>query len=125
VDRGKLDHNSVPGIIVEVIEHENYRIVCKGGVLKECLGAQRFQTEPIKKVENYNLQEAFDNWNFMRRISICEALSFISKMGGKGFFFCNCKGKCDKNNCQCKKNNRDCNSKCHPSNINCSNHNLS
>ena len=52
VDRGKLDHKSVPGVICEVTEHGNYRIVCKGGVLKDCLVAQRFQVEQIKKPEH-------------------------------------------------------------------------
>jgi len=120
-DRGKLDHKSVPGVIVEVTEHNNYRIVCKGGTLKECLGAQRFQGERLKKPEHYNLDEPFSNWQFMRKISIREALTFISKMGGQGFFFCNCKGKCNKNNCKCRKKFRQCNSKCHPQNTNCLN----
>ncbi len=48
VDRGKMDHKSVPGVIVEVTKHDNYRIACKGGVLKECMGAQRFQVESLK-----------------------------------------------------------------------------
>ena len=121
VDRGKLDHKSVPGVIVEVTEHDNYRIACKGGTLKECLGAQRFQVETLKKPKHYDLDEPFSNWQFMRKISIREALTYISKMGGQGFFFCNCKGKCDKNNCKCRKNGRQCNSKCHPQNSNCLN----
>ncbi len=33
---------SVPGVIAEVTEHDIYRIACKHGVLKTCLGAQRF-----------------------------------------------------------------------------------
>ncbi len=103
MDRGKLDHKSVPGVIVEVTEHDNYRIACKGGVLKDCLGGQRCQVENIKRVKHYDLQEAFDNWKFMRKISIREALTFISKMGGQGFFFCNCKGNCDKNTCNARK----------------------
>ncbi len=77
VDRGKLDHKSVPGVIVEVTEY-NYRITCKGGVLKDCLGRQRFQVEKIKRVELYDLHEAFGNWKFIRKISIWEAPTFIS-----------------------------------------------
>jgi hypothetical protein len=49
VNRGKLDCKSVPGVIVEVTEHDNYRISCKGGVLKDCLGTQRFQIEKSRK----------------------------------------------------------------------------
>jgi hypothetical protein len=59
--------------------------------------------KPIKKAEHYDLEEAYSNWKFMRQISIREALTYISKMDGQGNFFCNCKGKCDKNNCKCKK----------------------
>jgi hypothetical protein len=121
VDRGKLDHRSVPGIIVEVTKHDNYRIVCKGGLLRDCLGAQRFQVEALKRAEHYDLTEAVANWKHFRLISIREALTFISKMGGQGFFFCNCKGKCDKNTCKCRKNHRPCNSKCHPTSTSCVN----
>ncbi len=46
------------------MEHDNCRIACKGGVLKECLGAQRFQIEKIKRVEHFDLKEAFENWKF-------------------------------------------------------------
>ncbi len=80
VDRGKLEHKSVPGVIAEVTEHDNYRIACKGGVLKDCLGGQRFPVEKIKRVEHYDLQKAFGNWKFIRKISIRESLTFISKM---------------------------------------------
>jgi hypothetical protein len=121
-DRGKLDHKSVPGVIVEVTKHDNYRIACKGGLLKDCLGAQLFQVESVKQAEHYNLQNAFANWTTLRKISIREALAAISKMGGQGFFFCNCKGKYDKRNCKCRKNGRECNSKCHPRSTSCCNH---
>jgi hypothetical protein len=57
----------------------------------------------MKKVEHYGLQEAFGNWRFMRKIAIREALTFISKMGGQGFFFCNCKGSCDKTHANARK----------------------
>jgi hypothetical protein len=42
VGKGKLDHKSVPGIICKIMEHSNYSIFCKGGVLKDCLMKQRF-----------------------------------------------------------------------------------
>jgi hypothetical protein len=122
VDRGKLNHKSVPGVVCEVTEHGNYRIVCKGGVLKDCLMAQHFQLEEIKKPENYDLQNALENWQGAKRISICEALRVISLLGGQGFFFCNCKGNCKKNGCKCRKNGRQCNSKCHPCSTVCENH---
>ncbi len=62
MDRGKLDHKSVPGVICEVTEHGNYRIACKGGVLKDCLIAQCFQVEDLKKPEHYDFQDALENW---------------------------------------------------------------
>jgi hypothetical protein len=70
------------GVIVEVTKHDNYRIACKGGVLKECLGAQRFQVESLKDTAHYDLDVAFRSWSTMKKISIREALSHISKMGG-------------------------------------------
>ncbi len=50
MDRGKLDHKSVPRVIVELTEHDNYIIACKGGVLKDCLGGQRFQVEKSREL---------------------------------------------------------------------------
>jgi hypothetical protein len=88
----------------------------------DCLMAQRFQVEPIKKPENYDLQNALENWQGAKKISVREALRAISMMGGQGFFFCNCKGNCKKNGCKCRKNGRQCNSKCHPCSTACKNH---
>ncbi len=109
MDRGKLNHKSVPGVICVVKEHGNYQIVCKGGVLKDCLMAQR-----MKKPEHYDLQTALENWQWGKQISIHEALRAILMLGGQGFFFCNCKENCKKNGCKCRKNGRQCKSKCHP-----------
>ncbi len=92
MDRGKLDHKSVPGVICEVTEHGSYRIVCKRGVLKDCLTAQHFQEELIKKPEHYDLQNALENWQGAKKISICEALRAILVMGGQGFFYATAKG---------------------------------
>jgi hypothetical protein len=55
VDRGKINHKSVPGVICVVTEHGNNQIVCKGGVLKDCLMAQRFQVEELKKPETFRI----------------------------------------------------------------------
>ncbi len=96
MERSKLDHKSVPGIICQVTKHNNYRIVCEGGALKYYLIVQRFWVEPIKKAENYDLEDALQNWETKAKTSICEALHAISMMGGQGFFFCNCKGSCNK-----------------------------
>ena len=120
MDRAKLYHKSVPVVIVKVTEHDNYIISCKEGVLKDSLGVQRFQIEKIKKAEHYDLNEAFEKLKFMRKNSIREALTFTSKMGGQGFFFCNCKVKCDKNTCKCKEK---INNKCYPRSNSCKNHN--
>ena len=93
VDRGKLDPHSVPEVVCEVTEDDKYRIACNGGVLKDCLAWEWFQIEMIKKAEHYALQDALENWQTKKRISIREALAAISMMGGQGCFFCNCKGK--------------------------------
>ncbi len=82
MDRGKLDHKSVPGVICEVTDNGYYRIVFKGGVLKDCLMTQRFQVEELKKAEHYDLQDALENWQGAKKISIREALRAISMLGG-------------------------------------------
>ncbi len=116
-----MEHKSVPGVVCQITEHNNYRIVCNGGVLKDSLMSTRFWAEHIKRAEHYGLENSLPDWETKPKISISEALCAMSLMGGQGFFFCNCKGSCDKNNCKCKKNGRECNSKCHPSNWVCVN----
>jgi hypothetical protein len=113
-----MDHKSVPGVVCQVTEHNNYRIVCKGSVLKDCLMPR---VEPIKRAEHYGLEDALQGWERKPKISIRQALHAISMMGGQGFFFCNCKRTSDKKSCKCKRNGRQCNSKCHPSNRVCVN----
>jgi hypothetical protein len=110
VDRGKMDHKSVPGVVCQVTEHNNYRIVCKGVVLKDCLMLKRFRVEHIKRAEHYGLEDALQDWERKPKISIHEALRALSMLGGQGFYFCSCKGTCDKNSCKCRKNGRQCNS---------------
>jgi hypothetical protein len=61
VDRGKLDPRSVPGVVCEVTEHDNYRIACNGGVLKDCLAWGWFQIEMVKRAEHYDLQDALED----------------------------------------------------------------
>ena len=92
-----MDHKSVPGVVCQVTEHNNYRIVCKGGMLKDCLMRTRFQVEPIKRAEHYGLSDALQDWDIKPNFLIREALQAISMVGGQGFFFCNCTGSCDAN----------------------------
>jgi hypothetical protein len=85
VDRGKMDHKSVPGIVCQVTKQNNYRILSKGSVLKDCLMSTRFKVEPIKKAEHYGLENVLQDWEKKPKISIHEALHAISMMGGQGF----------------------------------------
>ncbi len=59
----KVDPHSVPGVVCEVTEHDNYRIACNGGVLKDCLARGPFQIEMIKKAEHYDLQDLANETN--------------------------------------------------------------
>ncbi len=62
VDRGRLDPHSVPGVVCEVTEHDNYRIACNGGVLKDCLAHGRFQLRWLRGQNIYDHQDALENW---------------------------------------------------------------
>ncbi len=54
--------------IHEVTEHDNYRIACNGG--NDYLAQGQFPIEMIKKAEHYDLQDALENWQMKKRISI-------------------------------------------------------
>ncbi len=59
VDRGKLDHKTVPRVIVEVTEHDNYRIACKNGVLKDFLVGKDFR---LKKSREWKIMSYRKHW---------------------------------------------------------------
>ena len=121
VDRSKVDHRSIPGLICEATEHDQYRIVCAAGVLKSTLYRGAFFVDAWKTPAVYGLQDALTNWQQKKRVSVREALAHISMVGGQGHVHCGCKTKCDNNRCSCKKEGLLCNSRCHPSSTCCAN----
>ena len=121
VDRSKVDFLRIPGIIVEITLHERCRIAVKGGVIKFVIGREGFVIDTNKTAASYGLVESYINWRTAKKISLREAMSHISAVGGQGFTQCHCKGNCLKNICSCLKAGLKCNSRCHPSSRLCCN----
>lgn len=123
VDRGKTDPLHVPGVVVAVTDHNNYRIACKGGILKDCLSRGDLIVEEKQTALLYGLEEYTTTADIstIKTISVRQALANISPVGGQGVFKCSCKGKCDSNKCACFKASHICNSRCHSNNSKCSN----
>ena len=122
VDRGKMDHNCVPGVIVAVTEHTQYRVVCKAGLFKQTFHRSSFYVESGRTALQYDLHDALTDWENKPKVqSIRTALAAISMMGGQGHIHCSCTTLCDTARCTCKKANLLCNSRCHKSNTCCSN----
>jgi hypothetical protein len=95
VDRGSCDARHIPGVVVEVTEHSNYRIACKGGVLKDCLSRGTLRVESRKTPESYGLEDWLNvNIETAPKQSLREAAASYSVIGGQGMKKCGCKGSC-------------------------------
>lgn len=49
----------------------------EGGVSKDYLACSQFRNENIKKAENYDLQEALENWKGKKKQFQSEALATV------------------------------------------------
>ena len=126
VDRGHCDTQRLPGIVVEVTEHDGFyfhKVAVKGGVLQSALTRAELEHEVhIQPPAFDGLTTLIDIWRTLPTISLREAVRKISLTGGQGFLRCSCKGGCLTRRCACRKANMKCNSRCHASNGQCRNH---
>jgi hypothetical protein len=121
VDKCKMDGKRVPGVVVEITEHNNYRVVCKGGVFRQCYSRADLIFESDKTIDSFELRNEFENWRTLPKITERGASSHISMVGGQGHKHCNCIGKCDTNRCGCQKLKVKCNSRCKCDQSSCQN----
>ena len=126
VDRTKVDGSNLTGVAVQILENGNVRVAVKSGVLQTTYA--RHNVSVVTGAGNnrtlLGLDECFQEWQGMPRITEREAARSVAIAGGQGhgLIKCNCKGKCDTNRCKCLANNIFCTSKCHRSNSKCCNH---
>ena len=106
VDRGKGDHRSILGVVLES-DNGFYKIGTRSGVLKSKMVRSQFDTCREKIISS---DEVPDKEYAIRTIATSQSLGT-----GQGFFKCSCKQNCQTNRCKCFKNNVLCNSKCHNS----------
>nr|XP_018908200.1 PREDICTED: uncharacterized protein LOC109037832 [Bemisia tabaci] len=112
VDRGKVDTSNVIGVILSVNDGF-YKIGTKRGQINSLFSPNQI----------FECKESFltpEDVPKGKDISIRSVSLRTSLTGGRGFFYCQCKTKCETNRCKCKKANVLCNSKCHGA-MTCSN----
>jgi hypothetical protein len=117
-DKAKVDSGNLTGVLVKVDKKcSQVRVAVKLGLLKSWYVYHRLG-RVTGKGNNLEL-----NWESMKIISEREAVRKESIVGGqgKGDVKCSCKGKCNTNQCSCKKAGRICSSACHQNNFNCVN----
>ena len=99
------------------------RVAVKQGLLHRAYVYHKLK--PVPEASNnrevLDLQEAFEDWRSLPKITEREAARFISSVGGQGIVHCNCRGSCVTNSCTCKKAGRLCSSRCHRNNKQCKN----
>ena len=127
MDKAKVDTGNLTGVIVQVDKkHSQARVAVKTGLLKSWYVYHQLGriTGSGNDVELNGLSETLANWKTLKVISEREAARNESMVGGqgKGDVTCNCKGRCNTNQCSCKKAGRICSSACHRNNFKCVNH---
>jgi hypothetical protein len=70
VDQSKIDPKCLPCVVVEVTPRQQYRLACKAGVLDTVLNRGDFGYEPNKTTVFYQLQDALQDWQTMKKVSI-------------------------------------------------------
>ena len=105
VDRSIADPINFLCIILEK-KDVLFKLGCEAGVLDTMIAFNTFEkTEIVTNLKKENVPD--------KKISVREAIRFLSVGHGQGVLLCNCKtGKCD-GRCSCKKANQNCNSRCH------------
>ena len=123
VDTTKVDSKCITAVVVEVSEHDSYRVACKQGVMKSLYPYHRLLR--VSGVSNdrgvHGLEEIYESWRGTTALSEREAARMDSCVGGQGMVKCGCKGTCDTNRCKCKVANQFCGSRCHKGNSDCEN----
>ncbi len=124
VDRTKVDSGNLVGVIVEMNSEKSVaKVATKYGLLSRSYAYHKLQ--PVSEKANNrvtnDVQDAFENWRSMPKITEREAARFVSSVGGQGVLKCNCKGDCRSNTCACKKAGRLCSSRCHRNSKCCKN----
>ena len=124
VDRTKVDGGNLCGVVVTIDKKKTTcRVAVKQGLLHRAYVYHKLK--PVPEASNnrevLDLQEAFEDWRSLPKITEREAARFISSVGGQGIVHCNCRGSCVTNSCTCKKAGRLCSSRCHRNNKQCKN----
>ncbi len=122
VDRTKVDGAGIVGVVVESNEkHASCCVAVNAGVLN-CLYVYH-KLRAVAKHSNdrmlNGLEEVFQGWMVLPKITEREAARSESIVGRQGMRRCNCKGECNANRCACRKANQECNSQCHKGNVKC------
>ncbi len=107
VDRNKGDPKNIIAVVLDVTPDGMYRLGTESGVLAHLYTKNQFQICPTTFA---NVEDVPQN-----TLSLRATANAKSKGSGQGFTRCNCKTKCVRGNCGCKRKGLLCNSKCHGS----------
>ncbi len=99
------------------------RVAVKQGLLHRAYVYHKLKRVPeaSNNCDVLDLQDAFEDWRSLPKISEREAAWFLSSVGGQGIIHCNCRGSCVTNSCTCRKAGRLCSSCCHRNSKQCKN----
>ncbi len=124
VDCTKVDGANFAGVVVSINKDKSTcQVAVKQGLLHRAYVYHVL--EPVPEASNnldaMDLQDAYDNWRSLPKVTEREAAHFISSVGGQGVIHCHCRGSCTTNSCSCKKAGKLSSSRCHRNSQCCKN----
>jgi hypothetical protein len=112
-DRGPADHRNILCLITKIDSNKQYTLATKHGILKGTYSRNYFEL-----CKNPNLL-TLDKINDKIEITLRQASTAESLVGGQGMVKCNCTSQCKTKLCSCLKAGLLCNSRCHNSRTCC------
>ncbi len=106
VDCTKVDGGNICGVVVTIDKKKSTcRVAVKQGLLHRAYAYHKLKPVPeASNIRNVlDLQDAFEDWRLLPKISEREAARFVSSVGDQGIIHCNCRGSCVTNSCTCRK----------------------
>jgi hypothetical protein len=122
VDCTKVDGANLAGVIVLINKDKSTCCVAvMQGVLHRAYAYHCLKPVPAasKNLDVMDLQDAYENWRSLPKLTEREAARYISSVKGQGVIHCNCRGSCTTNSCSCRNAGRLCSSRCHRNSKQC------
>jgi len=108
VDLSKMDPQNILSVVLDIVDNDFYKLATKNGAINRLYTRNQFSVckENFKSITDVQRDQ---------QISLREASTSNSLIGGQGYTRCNCKTKCITKKCKCRNVGILCSTQCHDS----------